>query len=76
MPKHFHDYLAEKRDYHTPFKAWKDTESELENVESIIIVKKTKDGVIEVRTSQMTSLETVGLLDVAKQMSLDGMREE
>ena len=72
--KDWDDLLAEKKDIHTPRKAWKDLEQDLGDMEILLAVWKTKGGQVHIRTSQVESLVAVGLLDVAKQMHLDGMR--
>ena len=73
--KDWDDLLADRKDIHTPRKAWKELERDLDGMEILLAVWKTKEGQIHVRHSQATSLDSIALLEVGKQMALDDMRD-
>lgn len=73
--KDWDDLLAERKDIYTPRKAWKEIEPELDGMEILLAVWKDKAGQVHVLRSQGTSLDSIALLEVGKQMALDEMRD-
>lgn len=73
--KDWDDLLADRKDIYTPRKAWKELERELDGMEVLLAVWKTKGGQVHVMRSQATSLDSIALLEVGKQMALDEMRD-